>query len=327
MAILKSNSQAIENAVTKIKAGGVVAFPTETVYGLGADALNVGAVAQIFEIKNRPSFDPLILHIADISDLQRFAEVNELTLRLAQQFWPGPLTLVLKKKPIVPDLVTSGLPTVAVRVPDHRVALELIRLSGKPIAAPSANPFGYLSPTTALHVEKQLGMKVDIILDGGDCSTGVESTILDVSSGQPVVLRAGGTPIEEIEKITGSLQMAQTGATPQAPGQLEHHYAPRKPLRILPRDQIFQHPDLTRAGVLFFETCEESEYRSAEDRPCCVETLSPGSDLKEAAVNLFSALHRLDESSAQIIFAEPVPEQGLGKAIMDRLSRAAATHS
>ena len=317
MPIYNFDSKTIQSAADQIKSGGVVAFPTETVYGLGADALNASAVAQIFEIKNRPHFDPLIVHIADLNDLEKFAEVSELALKLARQFWPGPLTLVLKKKKNIPDLVTSGLQTVAVRMPQHPVALELIRLAGTPIAAPSANPFGYLSPTTAKHVDDQLGAKVSIILDGGPCATGVESTILDLTSSKPAILRAGGIPAEEIEKVTGPLEFRKVGIIPSAPGQLEQHYAPRKVLKVLLRQQILNYPGLDAGGVLFF-----SKPLSLKAKK--VKTLSMKGDLKEAAANLFSFLHDFDDSDCDFILAETVPEMGLGRAIMDRLRKASA---
>lgn len=320
MAIYSAEKQNIAATADQIIAGGVVAFPTETVYGLGADAFNVAAVAQIFEIKNRPHFDPLIVHIADLKDLEKFAEVNDLALKLAKKFWPGPLTLVLKKKNNIPDLVTSGLPTVAVRMPNHPVALELIRLAGKPIAAPSANPFGYLSPTTAKHVHDQLGTKVSIILDGGSCATGVESTILDLSSVRPAILRAGGIPAEEIELIAGPLVFRGAGSIPSAPGQLEQHYAPHKPLKVLSRMEILNYPKLQSCGVLLFSAVENLNAKE-------VKILSAVGDLKEAAANLFSFLHDFDDSDCDFILAEAVPEKGLGIAIMDRLRKASAGSS
>ncbi|HRK62515.1 MAG TPA: L-threonylcarbamoyladenylate synthase [Candidatus Omnitrophota bacterium] len=317
MAIYPAEKQNVAAAADQIKSGGVVAFPTETVYGLGADALNASAVAQIFEIKNRPHFDPLIVHIADFKELDKIAEVNDLALMLAKKFWPGPLTLVLKKKNNIPDLVTSGLSTVAVRMPNHPVALELIRLAETPIAAPSANPFGYLSPTTAKHVQDQLGDKVAMILDGGPCATGVESTILDLVFSKPAILRAGGIPIEEIEKVVGPLEFRKAGASPSAPGQLEQHYAPRKRLKVLEREQILNHPNLDAGGVLFFSNPPILKAKK-------VKTLSVRGDLKEAAANLFSFLHDFDDSDCAFILAESVPETGLGSAIMDRLRKASA---
>ncbi len=319
MTLRKANPENIREAAAILQQGGLVAFPTETVYGLGANALNPAAVAQIFEVKNRPFFDPLIVHVADRSEVEKFAFVSEQAKQLLEVFCPGPLTLVLKRKNNIPDLVTSGLPTVAIRVPAHPVALALIRESGFPIAAPSANPFGFLSPTTAQHVEASLGDKVAMVLDGGVCETGVESTIVDVSGEKPALLRPGGIPVEEIERVIGFLEVPEAGTKPTAPGQLEQHYAPRTPLRILSLDQIVKHPKLSSAGILLLKNAREKISAKA------CEVLSPKGSLNEAAQNLFAALHRLDESGADVIFAEPVPETGLGRAIMDRLRRAAAS--
>ena len=296
-----------------------MAFPTETVYGLGADALNPAAVVRIFEAKNRPFFDPLIVHVANRSEVEKYAVVSEKAELLMQAFWPGPLTLVLPRKDAIADLVTSGLPTVAIRVPAHPVALALIRECGFPIAAPSANPFGFLSPTTAVHVEESLGSKVDMILDGGPCETGVESTIVDLSGEHPAILRPGGLAAEEIESKIGPLSAAAVSAKPTAPGQLLQHYAPRTALKILPLGQILTYPGLSKAGVLLLKTAPEKIPAKA------CEVLSAQGSLSEAAQNLFAALHRLDASGAEIILAEPVPETGLGLAIMDRLKR--ASHS
>lgn len=319
MTLQKANPETILAAAAILRKGGLVAFPTETVYGLGADALNPAAVARIFEVKNRPFFDPLIVHTTDRFSAGKFADVSELAARLMENFWPGPLTLVMKKKEGVPDLVTSGLPTVAIRVPSHPVALALLRAAGCPIAAPSANPFGFLSPTTAEHVEASLGSKVDSILDGGACLTGVESTIVDVSGAKPVLLRPGGLTAEEIEKITGPLETsaAVSKQAPKAPGQLEQHYAPRLPLEIMTLENICGDSRLQKAGVLLWKKAPQhlSSYSC--------EVLSPEGSLNEAAQNLFAALHRLDQSGAELILAEPVPESGLGRAIMDRLRRAA----
>ncbi len=318
MSLHEANPETILKAAALLKKGGLVAFPTETVYGLGADALNPAAVARIFEAKQRPFFDPLIVHVADRFQAAKIAEISEKASVLMEAFWPGPLTLVMKKKDGVPDLVTSGLPTVAVRVPSHPVALALIRAFGCPVAAPSANPFGFLSPTTAAHVEGALGSKVDMILNGGPCSTGVESTIVDVSGDVPVLLRPGGISVEDIEKISGPLGAAlQNAGKPSAPGQLEQHYAPRTPLEILPVEKIFTDSRLEKAGVLLWKS---------PLKPFCfraLEVLSPEGSLNEAAQNLFAALHRLDGSGCDVILAEPVPEAGLGRAIMDRLRKAA----
>lgn len=315
------NPNTIQKAAEIMRSGGVVAFPTETVYGLGADAFNAFAVARIFEIKNRPHFDPLIVHIADHGDAEKIGVMTESARKLASVFWPGPLTLVLKKKPGIPDLVVSGLETVAIRMPAHPAALDLIRAAKTPIAAPSANPFGYLSPTTAKHVADQLGEQVECILDGGPSMTGVESTIIDVTGNKPVLLRPGGIALEEIEKYVGPVERKSEDAKLSAPGQLPQHYSPRKPLRILAVEEMLSHPQLGQAGFLFFQNKINGGINGEH-----AEILSVRGDLKEAAANLFSALHRLDQSRAEIIFAEPIPENGLGLAIMDRLRRASATY-
>jgi L-threonylcarbamoyladenylate synthase len=297
---------AVRRAAAQIRGGGVVAFPTETVYGLGASALDVRAVARIFEIKRRPSFDPLIVHIASARDLRRVALAEDpRARRLAQRFWPGPLTLVLPKRPAIPDLVTAGLPTVGVRVPDHPVAWRLIREAGVPIAAPSANPFGYLSPTTAEHVERHLGRDVDLILDGGPCRVGIESTVVSLVEKKVLLLRPGGTPAEEIRRIVGSLRAARRAG--QAPGQLPSHYAPRTPLAPLGARVR------GRVGLL--------AYRSARPGFAAVEVLSPAGDLREAAARLFGCLRSLDAAGLDAILYEPVPRRGLGRAILDRLRR------
>jgi L-threonylcarbamoyladenylate synthase len=298
----------------------LVALPTETVYGLAANALDARAVARIFEAKQRPHFDPLIVHIASPDDLPTVAsDWPRAALRLAQRFWPGPLTLVLPKQPAIPDLVTSGLPSVAVRVPDHPVALALIREAGVPLAAPSANPFGYLSPTTADHVRRQLGAAVDFVLDGGPCRVGVESTILGWRGETPVLLRAGGLPLEEIEREAGPVARPQPGevvARPDAPGQLPQHYAPRTPLRIV-ESSTPSVPRGRRVGWIGLVMP-----RKPRVYVVC-EALSPSGDLREAAAALFAALHRLDQLGLDEIHAELVPAAGLGLAINDRFRRAA----
>lgn len=320
MKIVKGNIKAnLYEAAKIIQNGGLVAFPTETVYGLGADALNPKAVARIFEVKNRPRFDPLIVHIADEHDLQRLCTaVDDRASKLMQRFWPGPLTLVLPKTPLVPDIVTAGLDTVAVRMPNHSIALNLIREAGTPIAAPSANPFGYLSPTTAEHVMAQLGDKVDMILDGGKCSIGIESTIIDLSGERPILLRTGGLAIEEIEPIIGKVVIAaESPDKPLSPGQLPRHYSPQTLLKII-KDREFNIPAQKRVGLLAFKHYpQDGAYEM-------VEVLSPRGDLQDAAANFFSCLHRLDKAGLDVIYAEPVPEVGLGRAIMERLIKAAS---
>lgn len=308
----------LHRAAAIVRKGGVVAFPTETVYGLGADAFNPLAVARIFEIKNRPFFDPLIVHVANWGELQDLvASLPPRAQSLIRRFWPGPLTLVLKKRDEVPDLVTAGLPTVAVRMPKHDLALALIRQSGCPLAAPSANPFGYVSPTTAEHVRSQLGEKVDLILDGGPCEVGLESTILSLVNEKPVLLRPGGLPLEEIESVIGPIETSPVGeARPSSPGRLPKHYAPRTPVLL---DWQGKNPEAygsKRIGLLAFRKADETFPFQH------VEVLSPTGDLREAAAHLFAAIRRLDALNLDLIFAEPVPEVGLGRAIMDRLRRA-----
>jgi len=319
MNLVSATPASLQLAAEIIRNGNLVAFPTETVYGLGADALNATACAKIFAAKNRPYFDPLIVHLADLSWLEKLsAQFDERARRLAEKFWPGPLTLVVPKTGLVPDIVTAGLPNVALRMPNHPLALELLRAAQTPIAAPSANPFGYLSPTTAEHVAEQLGNKIDLILDGGPCPIGVESTILDLTEEKPRLLRPGGLPLEMLEPLAGRIEIYQSDSErPLAPGQLPSHYAPRTPAAFLNAD--FKFPADQKAGLLAFQT-------PIENLPFAkIEILSPAGDLAEAAANLFSCLHRLDRAGLQIIFVEPVPEAGLGSAIMDRLRKAVGT--
>lgn len=311
----KATPANIKKAAALIRAGGVVAFPTETVYGLGADGLNPRACARIFEIKGRPRFDPLILHECSAARaVKLFSRVPKAALKLMNEFWPGPLTLVLPKARAVPDIVTAGLSTVAVRVPGNRHALALIKAAGRPIAAPSANSFGRLSPTSAAHVEKQLGGRPDLILDGGRTRIGVESTIIAFEKGRPVLLRPGGLPLEEIEKAAG--QAAAPGKSlkdrPPAPGCLKKHYAPNTRLRLVAPGQKVKAG--ARAAYLAFSKKPAGDFLA-------VSVLSRRGDLREAAANFFSALHKLESSGAAVIYAERVPARGLGRAIMDRLNR------
>lgn len=309
---------AIHQAAQIIAEGGIAAFPTETVYGLGANAFNASAVAKVFEVKNRPTFDPLIVHAADIEQAAACTDMfPEIAQCLAKTFWPGPLTLVMRKADSIPDLVTAGLPTVAVRMPNHSAALEMIRQAGVPVAAPSANPFGALSPTTVEHVRIHLSGKVDAIIDGGPCTVGVESTIVSLAGEHPVLLRPGGISAEAIEHVVGRLERAADGSrkTPSAPGQLPSHYAPRTPLFLTTAPATRSGG---RIGLLAFGP-------PADERPfAAVEVLSRRGSLREAAATLFAALHRLDAMGLDAILAEPLPEHGLGSAINDRLRRAAA---
>lgn len=314
--IVKADDHTIARAAAMLKAGHLVAFPTETVYGLGACALDPSAVAKIFEAKERPFFDPLIVHIAHIEQLSLIAlNIPEKAHRLTRAFWPGPLTLVLTKSTIIPDIVTAGLKTVAVRMPAHPVARKLLADAAIPVAAPSANRFGMLSPTRAEHVDAQLGNRVDLILDGGHCSIGVESTIIKIDGEHASILRFGGTPVEEIQQLIGNVDYA-TAKEVEAPGQLPSHYAPNTPLVIISQ----KIPSRDDAAYLALRDAPDGHFRA-------VEILTPSGDLREAAANLFVCLHRLDSSGASVIFAEEVPEIGLGRAIMDRLRKAAKKNS
>lgn len=299
--------------------GGLVAFPTETVYGLGANAFDARAVARIFAVKARPAFDPLIVHLADATELGRVALADEPRIQaLAERFWPGPLTLVLPRRAELPELVSAGLDTVGVRVPAHPVAHALLVAAGTPVAAPSANPFGYVSPTTAAHVAERLGDHVDLVLDGGACRVGVESTILSLV-GTPLILRPGGVPKEELEAALGlRLAVAAPSERPAAPGQLLRHYATHTRLRILPGPAAAPPPGERRVGLLAFSR------RTPPEGYAAVELLAPDGSLATAAANLFAALRRLDALGLDLLLVEPCPETGLGHAIMDRLRRAAA---
>jgi len=316
-----SDPESIRLAADIIRSGGLVAFPTETVYGLGADALNPDAVAKIFEAKQRPSFDPLVVHIAEraaVDELVRHVSVQD--DRLMESFWPGPLTLVLPKPAEVPDLVTAGLPTVAVRMPAHPAAQALVREAGTPIAAPSANLFGCVSPTTAQHVPDGLGDKVDLIIDGGPCLIGVESTIVSLEGAWPQLIRPGGISYEDLKAVIGPIERPRNReGPPVSPGFLARYYATRTPLSILPargaRPPLF---DDERVGLLAFSAPVHLDgYRA-------VEVLSTSGDLQEAARNLFGALRRLDALGLDRLYAEPCEERGLGVAIMDCLRRCAA---
>lgn len=312
----------MERAARAIRDGQLVGMPTETVYGLAANALDPAAVLRIYEAKGRPRFDPLIVHVADAEQAWTLAEPSARARALAAACWPGPLTLVLPRRSPVPDIVTSGLDTVAIRCPDHPLALALIRAAGVPLAAPSANPFGRISPTTAAHVREQLGgvASLALVLDGGACRVGIESTVL-VPDPAPVILRPGGMTREELERILGEpVAMAGTDARAaavplSAPGMLASHYAPRTPLTL--RASSAAWPQARGAAILSWR---------GEDVPADagrVEVLSRAGDLAEAAAGLFAALRRLDASGASAIIAETVPDEGLGAGINDRLRRAA----
>ena len=307
----------ISQAVVLLKEGGIVAIPTETVYGLGGDALNIQAVAKIFAVKNRPSFDPLIVHVSSIEQAHGIAYLNEQAIFLLEKFSPGPLTLVLPKKSVVPDLVTSGHPTVAIRIPNHPVAIELLKQSGLCIAAPSANPFGYTSPTTAKHVEDFLGSRIDAVLDGGACDIGIESTIIDLSGITPKVLRLGGLPYEQLTEVLGELPFQMSSSKPNAPGMLTSHYNPGIPLRLFKSYSEllseFNTTDTDRIGLL---------YSGKEIKASFAINLSREKVLVEVASKLFHALRSFNKADIDVIWAHELPEVGLGRAINDRLRRA-----
>jgi len=298
--------------------GKLVAIPTETVYGLAGNALNPASVLSIFEVKNRPSFDPLIVHSDSIEKIGEFVTgFSAKALDLAKTFWPGPLTLLLPKKNVIPDLVTSGLDQVAVRIPDHVLTLNLLSQLDFPLAAPSANPFGYISPTSAAHVMAQLGEKIPYILDGGESGVGIESTIVGFENETPVIYRLGGLAIEDIEKVVGKVRlMPHSTSNPQAPGMLKSHYAPRKPFFLKSREELLHISD--NIGYLLFDgSLDRKELHHKR-------ILSQTGDLKEAAHHLFAHLRELDLLAVDEIWAERAPDHGLGLAINDRLHRAAA---
>ncbi|MCS7037642.1 MAG: L-threonylcarbamoyladenylate synthase [Saprospiraceae bacterium] len=314
----------VAEAARWLEAGQCVAIPTETVYGLAANALDTAAVARIYEVKNRPTFDPLIVHVLDAASAETYVEDFPAMLRrLAENFWPGPLTVLLPKKAVIPDLVTSGLPRVALRAPAHPVARQLLARLSFPLAAPSANPFGYISPTTAQHVYDQLQGQIPYILDGGPCTVGVESTIVGVEDGALVVYRLGGVAVEAIEEAAKTSVTVRQHSTsnPTAPGMLTTHYAPRKRLLLWPSANDWPVPAAGQnLGLLLFK-----RRQTLPPHTRCV-VLSNEGDLSEAAQRLFSALRTLDNANdVEVIWAEQCPDIGLGRAINDRLRRAAAT--
>lgn len=301
-----AGDDSVAEAASILRRGGLVAFPTETVYGLGADATNGEAVAALFAAKGRPRFNPLIVHVQNLAQAEAYAELSGQARELAQRFWPGALTLVLPRRRdcALSLLVSAGLDTVALRVPSHPLAQRLIAESGRPLAAPSANASGRVSPTTAAHVAEELGSKADMILDGGAAPLGIESTVVGFADGRPVLLRPGAVPREEIETLVGPLRAA-SGAI-SSPGQLASHYAPRASLRLNARE--------ARSGETLLAFGPASGAMN----------LSRSGDPKEAAANLFAMLRALDASGAATIAIMPIPEVGLGEAINDRLRRAAA---
>jgi L-threonylcarbamoyladenylate synthase len=320
---------ALEEAARLIRDGQLVAFPTETVYGLGANALDPRAVARVFEAKERPEFDPIIVHLADATEVAAHAHPDDAAdprlLALADRFWPGPMTIVVRKRPHVPELVTAGLPTVGLRVPSHPVAQRLIRAADVPIAAPSANRFGRVSPTTAEHVRRTLDGRIPLILDGGPTPVGLESTIVMLAPRGAVLLRSGGLSAEEIEAVVGPLaSLSQTDTDERlSPGRLPVHYAPRTPLEIVPPETPVNVGGDERVGLLAADDAAAAKAAELGGPFAAVEILSRAGDAVEAASRLFAALHALDDAGLDRLVAQPVPERGLGRAINDRLRRAA----
>lgn len=312
MQILEASPSGIKTAATLLSSGKLVAFPTETVYGLGADATNGPAVAAIFEAKGRPQFNPLIVHTKDITAAKTFAVFNDLALQLAEVFWPGPFTLVLPRKETctASELVSAGLDTIALRVPSSPIARALLDAANLPIAAPSANLSGGVSPTEAAHVAQDLKGRIDAVLDGGPCTVGLESTVVGFDEDGPLLLRPGGVSREEIEDVVGPVALFSDPERPHSPGQLLSHYAPSAGMRLNARE-----PQINEALLGFGP-------EAPVNTDSCLN-LSPSGNLQEAAANLFSFLRRLDESGKETIAVMAIPNEGLGAAINDRLNRAA----
>ncbi len=307
----------IEEAKQILENGDLVAIPTETVYGLAANALDEVAVAKIFEAKNRPSFDPIIVHVASFEKVKEYAQfIPNKAKQLADKFWPGPLTLLLPKKEIIPDLVTSGLDTVGMRCPNHPTMLALLNSLDFPLAAPSANPFGYVSPTEPQHVMDQLGDQIPYILDGGICEVGIESTIVGFENNEAVIYRLGGLSQEQIEDVIGKVKvMTHSTSNPKAPGQLKSHYAPSKKVIIGDIESNIKHYNGHKFGILSFE----KDFKQVHQF-----TLSPTGDVTIAAQRFFKGLRELDKMPIDIILTDYVPNVGLGRAINDKLKRAAS---
>lgn len=315
---MAESGQDITKAATILRNGGLVAIPTETVYGLAANATNEVAIARVFEAKNRPSFDPLITHIGNTTDLAPLVTaIPDLARKLMATFWPGPLTLVLEKSEKISELISSGLSTAAFRVPRHPLLHQLLTSIDFPLVAPSANPFGYVSPTEAAHVNNQLGDKIDYILDGGPSKIGLESTILNISGEAPEVLRLGGLAVEKIEEVIGPIGKIKTSSSkPNAPGMLSSHYSPSVPVYLGHIDELISEFKDKKKGILSFS----KNYPSFANF-----VLSENGDLIEAATRLFSGLRWFESQKVEVILTELVPEYGLGRAINDRLRRASYT--
>lgn len=307
-----------------LEQGDLVGIPTETVYGLAGNALNSDAVAKIFAVKNRPDFDPLIIHTSSIDRVLEFTvQIPEVLLPLGEKFWPGPLTMLLPKKNIVPELVTSGLDAVAVRIPSHSLTRELLSILDFPLAAPSANPFGYISPTQAGHVNDQLGEKIPYILDGGLCEVGLESTIVGIENGEVFIYRLGGLDVKDIESIVGKVNiMTHSSSNPKSPGMLKSHYAPKKPFILGDLEMLVE--EYLSKGIPFAVLSFSDEFRNV---PQMLQIqLSQNHNVTEAAKNLFASMRTLDTMDVSVILSELLPEQGLGRAINDRLRRAAVVN-
>lgn len=313
-------SNDISKAAEILNNNDVVAIPTETVYGLAGNIYSEKAIKKIFKVKQRPLFNPLIVHIHSVEQLKDIvSDFPEKAQLLAKAFWPGSLTLVLKKKSSIPELITGGKDSVAVRIPNHPVVLKLLKALDFPIAAPSANPFNRISPTTAMHVEDYFKKDIDMVLDGGSCKNGIESTIIGFENNEPVLYRLGAISMEDIESVIGNISVKnKKEQSPDAPGMLEKHYSPKTKTHLVPDVEAFiKNVTSKKIGVIMFS--KEIHLPQVEQ----VEILSKSGDLKEAASKLYDALHKLDSLSLDIIVAEVFPNYGLGKSINDRLERAA----
>lgn len=336
--ILAATPANIKRAAEQLCLGGVVAFPTETVYGLGADATEEQAVAKIFEIKNRPRFNPLIVHLHDPNKIDQVADFKsdaslKRTVEKLLPFWPGPLSLVLPRHPSIPSLVSAGLSSIAVRIPAHDVALALLKTCDIPVAAPSANLFSSVSPTTAAHVEESLGGRVDLILDGGPCSLGVESTVLSLIDVVPTVLRPGGVTVEQLQEVLGDVRVKPTRPVSTSngditgshkvaqlsPGMLREHYSPRTPMILKDQANTSRFP--SRVGIIAFKN--DPDFLSSHNYTS-VKILSESANLKEIASKLFASIRDMDNLGLDLIVVDTCAEVGLGRAIMDRLRKASA---
>lgn len=314
-----SRESDLKQAIQLLKDGELVGIPTETVYGLAGHGLNPAAIVKIFEVKNRPFFDPLILHISGAMELEKYAHsIPDDAYKLANKFWPGALTILLPKKDIIPDLVTSALPDAGFRVPNHPLTLALLKELEFPLAAPSANPFGYVSPTSVQHVEEQLGEKIKLILDGGICNVGVESTIIGFGGETPFIFRLGGISIEDLEETLGKKVEYANSSTQQkqAPGMLEQHYSPNIQILLGNIENLLESNKEKKVAVISYSKNFPDTFKNY--------VLSEQGSLAEAAQNLFAFLRVADKSGAEIILTELVPNVGIGRAINDRLKRASA---